>query len=48
MVHLPLTINVIFCKELWPDPQLLKANELVSTYIGELLLNFPDMFMKTG
>lgn len=30
MVHLPLAINVISCKELWPDPQLLKANEIVS------------------
>lgn len=40
MVRLPLTVNVIFCKELWPDPQLLRANEIVSTYIRELLLNF--------
>lgn len=46
MVHLPLTINVIFCKELWPDPQLLKANEVVSTYIRELLLNF--LFLGKG
>lgn len=28
MVHLPLTINVMLCKELWPDPQLLKAREI--------------------
>lgn len=28
MVHLPLTINVMLCKELWPDPQLLKVREI--------------------
>lgn len=39
MAHLPLTINAIFCKDLWPDLQLLKADEIVSTYIRELLLS---------
>lgn len=46
MVHLPLPINVIFCKELW----LLKANEIVSTYARKLLLNFlfPHNFLDWG
>lgn len=34
MAHLPLTINATFCKDLWPDPRLLKADKIVSTYTG--------------